>query len=63
MRCAIKTCKHNINVTDANVNINDRLSHQSLLPYLYYYTYQYRNNPWTPYCVVSFNMGWRILVF
>ena len=39
MRCAIKTCKHNIIVTDANVNINDRLSHQSLLPYLYYYTY------------------------
>jgi hypothetical protein len=22
-----------------------------------------RNNSWKPYCVVSFNMGWRILVF
>ena len=26
-----------------NVNINYRLSHQSILPYLYYYTYQNRN--------------------
>ena len=22
-----------------------------------------RNNSWKPYCVVSFNMGWRIILF
>jgi len=43
----------------ANVNINYCFSHQSILPYLYYYTYQNRNNLWKPYCVVSFNMGWQ----
>ena len=43
--------------------MNYRLFRQSMLPYLYHYTYQNRNNSWKPYCVVSFNMGWRILVF
>jgi hypothetical protein len=40
----------------ANVNINYCLSHQSILPYLYYYTYQNQNNSWEPYCVVTFNI-------
>jgi len=46
----------------ANVNINYRL------PIKVYYrictlkTYQNRNNSWKPECVLSFNMGWRILV-
>ena len=47
----------------ANVNINYRLSHQSILSYLYCQTYQNRNNSWKPECVLSLNMGWRILVF
>jgi hypothetical protein len=38
--------------------MNYRLSHQSILPYLYHYTYQNLINSWKPYCVVSFNMGW-----
>ena len=35
----------------------------NMLPHLYYYTYPNRNNSWKPYCVVRFNMGWRVLVF
>ena len=35
---------------------------QSILPYLYSYTYQNRNKSWKPECVLSFNMDWRILV-
>jgi hypothetical protein len=45
----------------ANININYRLSHQTILPYLYYYIYQNWNNSWKPYSVVSFNMGHYIL--
>ena len=47
----------------ANVNIN------YCLPIKVYYhiytlkTYQNQNNSWKPECVLSFNMGWRILVF
>ena len=37
-------------------------SNQSILPYLYSQTYQNRNNSWKPECVLSFNMGWRILI-
>ena len=46
----------------ANVNINYRL------PIKVYYrictlkTYQNRNISWKPECLLSFNMGWRILV-
>jgi hypothetical protein len=45
----------------ANVNINYRL------PIKVYYcictlTYQNQNKSWKPECVLSFNMGWRILV-
>ena len=46
----------------ANVNINYRL------PIKVYYriytlkTYQNRNKSWKPECVLSFNMGWWILV-
>jgi hypothetical protein len=42
--------------------LNYCLSHQSILLYFYYYTYQNRNNSWKPYCVVSFSIGWWILV-
>jgi hypothetical protein len=45
----------------ANINMNYRLSHQTILPYLYYYIYQNWNNSWKPYSVVSFNMGHYIL--
>jgi hypothetical protein len=37
-------------------------SNQSMLPYLYYSTYQNRNKSWKPECVLSFNMDWRILI-
>ena len=37
-------------------------SNQSILLYLYFQTYQNRNNSWTPECVLSFNMGLRILI-
>ena len=37
-------------------------SNQSILPYLYFQTYQNQNNSWKPECVLSFNTGWRILV-
>ena len=43
----------------ANVNINYRLSHQGIIPYLHYYIYQNRNNSWKPYCVVTFSMSWQ----
>jgi hypothetical protein len=34
-------------------------SNQSILPYLYPWTYQNRKNSWKPECVLSFNMDWR----
>jgi hypothetical protein len=46
-----------------NVDINNRL------PIKIYYrictlkTYQNRNNSWKTECVLSFNVGWRIIVF
>jgi len=41
--------QHKLGATlPANVNINYRLSHQSIVPYLYYFTYQNRNNSWKP---------------
>ena len=45
----------------ANVNINNRLS---IKVYYRIYTFrqQNRNNSWKPECVLSFNMGWWILV-
>ena len=46
-------------ILPATANINHRLSHQSILPYLYYYTNQNRNNSWKPYCVMSFSIGWK----
>ena len=46
----------------ANVNMNYRLPIKVLLPYLYSQTYQNRINSWKLECVLSFNMGYRILV-
>jgi hypothetical protein len=60
-----------VNVTDFSIGsincVRNRKyklpsSNQSILPYLYPWTYQNRKNSWKPECVLSFNMDWRILV-
>ena len=65
-----------VNVTDFSIGSINRVRHffrkrkyklpssnQSILPYLYSQTNQNRNKSWKPECVLSFNMGWQILVF
>ena len=47
----------------ANVNINYRLQIKVYYRICTLKTYQNRlNNSWKPECVLSFNMGWRIVV-
>jgi hypothetical protein len=44
-----------------NININYRLPIKVYYSICTLTTYQNRNNSWKPECVLSFNMGWRIL--
>jgi hypothetical protein len=56
--------QHKLCVTfSANVNINYCLPIKVYCRICTLKTYQNQNNSWKPECVLSFNMGWQILVF
>jgi hypothetical protein len=60
-----------ISITDHNrpvevIYCSNPIMHLELkhiIPLYYITTYHLRNKSWKPECVLSFNMGWRILVF